>query len=321
MLAIPGAGVLDAVAACARRGVGAAIVFAAGFAEGGPEGRAAQQELGRIARAHGMAIEGPNCLGLVNYADGVALTFVDTPAAARFDDGRGGIAIVSQSGAMAAVLGVGLQARALGLTVSISTGNEAVTGVEDYVEHLLRADGRTRVIAMIVEQFREPRRFLGLAREARRAGKLITLLHPGRSAAARASAETHTGALAGDYQVMRLAVERAGVAVVDTLEELLDLSELLVRCPSLPRAGAAVLTKSGAFKALALDFCEDVGLELPGLPPRTEDALRQALPSFIPRATRWTSPRRGWWIPASTAGPWPRCSPTRLTAAWCSGSS
>lgn len=280
VLAIPGAGVLDAMAACARRGVRAAIVFSAGFAEGGPEGRAAQQELARIAHAHGMAVEGPNCLGMVNYADGVALTFVDTPAT-RFE-GQNGIAIVSQSGAMAAVVGVGLQARELGLSFSVSTGNEAVTGVEDYVEHLLLADNRTRVLAMIVEQFREPRRFLDLARAARRDGKLIVLLHPGRSAAARASAETHTGAMAGDYQLMRLKVEQAGVAVVDTLEELLDVSELFVRCPSLPRASAAVMTESGAFKALTLDFCERVGLALPALPPETKTVLRQALPEFIP---------------------------------------
>ena len=279
VLAIPGAGVLDALAACARRGVRAAIIFAAGFAEGGPEGRAAQEEIGRIARAHGMAVEGPNCLGMVNYADGVALTFVDTPAA-RFEGDRG-IAIVSQSGAMAAVVGVGLQARDLGLSVSVSTGNEAVTGVEDYVEHLLD-DGRTRVVAMVVEQFRQPRRFLGLAREARRRGKLIVLLHPGRSAAARLSAQTHTGAMAGDHQIMRLKVAHEGVAVVDTLEELLDVSELFVRCRSLPQSGAAVLTESGAFKALTLDFCEDVGLDLPALPPGTEAALRRAMPDFIP---------------------------------------
>ena len=136
---------------------------------------------------------------------------------------------------------------------------------------------------MIVELFQQPRRFLDSVQRARERGKSIVLLHPGRSSAARASAATHTGAMAGDYEVMRTKVEHAGVVVVvDTLEELLDVSQLLVRCPSLPRGGAAVLTESGAFKALTLDFCETVGLPLPALSAKTAENLRQALPDFTP---------------------------------------
>ena len=116
---------------------------------------------------------------------------------------------------------------------------------------------------MMVEQFRHPRRFLALARRAHAAGKPIVLLHPGRSAAARMSAKTHTGAMSGDYDVMRALVSHAGVALVDTLEELLDLGELMVRWPSLPRGGAAVISDSGAFKAMVLDFCETSDLDLP----------------------------------------------------------
>jgi acyl-CoA synthetase (NDP forming) len=164
VLAIPRAAVLETVQALARRGVGAAIIFSAGFAEGGADGLAEQREIARIAAESGMVIEGPNCLGFVNYADGIALTFVETPAVALGE--RAGIGIVSQSGAMAAVLGVMLASRELGLSCSISTGNEAASGVEDYVEYLLE-DARTRVIGMIVEQFRQPGRFLALAARAR----------------------------------------------------------------------------------------------------------------------------------------------------------
>ncbi len=278
VLAIPGQAVLEAVSACAERGVGSVIIFSAGFAEGGDEGRAAQQAIRRIANEQGMAVEGPNCLGMVNYVDGVPLTFVDTPAASL--SSRRAIAIVSQSGAMAAVIGVGLQSRALPISFSVSTGNEAVLGVEDFVEEMLDEEN-SQVIAMVVEQFRDPARFLDLARKARDRGRPIVLLHPGRSAAARVSAQTHTGAMTGDYDIMRLKVSHAGVAIVDTLEELLDLSELFVRCPSLPQAGTAVLTESGAYKALALDFCEAIGLELPALSDPTQARLRQAMPGFI----------------------------------------
>ena len=279
VLAIPRAGISEAVHACARRRVGAVIIFSAGFAESGPEGLAEQERLAQVAREHNMIIEGPNCLGMVNGIDGVALTFVLTPPE-KLNEQKG-LAVVSQSGAMAAVLGVSLRKHGLGISFSISTGNEAMTGVEDYVEYLIE-DERTHVIAMIVELFRRPRKFLESVGRARKQGKHIVVLHPGRSSAARASAATHTGAMAGDYQVMRVKVEHAGVVVVETLEELIDVSQLLIRCPSLPQGGAAVLTESGAFKALTLDFCESVGLPLPPLNEETADSLRQVLPDFIP---------------------------------------
>jgi len=279
VLAIPRASVLEGVAACGRRGVGGVIIFSAGFAESGAEGRAEQEKLAVIARDYGMILEGPNCLGMVNFIDGVPLTFVLTPPAPHI--GTEGIAIASQSGAMAAVVGVGLQSRELGITFSISTGNEAVSNVEDYVEYLVD-DQHTRVILMIVEHFRRPQKFLAAAARARSLGKHMVLLHPGRSGAARASAETHTGAMAGDYQVMRTKVSHAGVVVVDTLEELLDVSEILIRCPALRAGGAAVLTESGAFKALTLDFCDMLGLPLPALSDTTAAALRGVLPDFIP---------------------------------------
>jgi acyl-CoA synthetase (NDP forming) len=281
VLAIPREGVLDALAACARRNVGSAIVFSAGFAESDANGRAQQMELTRIAKESGMVVLGPNCLGIVNFVDGLPLTFISS-APARLGE-REGIAIVSQSGAMAAVLGVSLAARGLGISYSISTGNEAATSVEDFVDYLV-GNRHTRVITMIVEQFRQPRRFLDLVLLAEEQGKQIVLLHPGSSSAARASAATHTGAMAGDYQVMRTKVAHAGVVLVNTLEELEDVSELLLRWQRLPRGGASVLTESGAFKALTLDFCESIGLALPSLSDSTVGALLEALPAFIPPA-------------------------------------
>jgi acetate---CoA ligase (ADP-forming) len=281
VLAIPRVAVLETVQALARKQVGAAIIFSAGFAEGGEAGLAEQREIARIATEHGMVIEGPNCLGMVNYVDNVALTFVETPALALGE--RRGIGIVSQSGAMACVLGVMLTSRELGISYSVSTGNEAASGVEDYIDYLLD-DEHTQVIGMIVEQFRQPRRFLQLARRAHAQDKIIVLLHPGRSNAARESAATHTGAMAGDYQVMRTLVERNGVLLVDNLEELGDALELALRCklPTNASGGAAMLTESGAFKAMTLDLCEQIKLELPELTDANAPALRAVMPAFVP---------------------------------------
>jgi acyl-CoA synthetase (NDP forming) len=278
VLAVPGSAVLASLGACAAKGVRSAIVYSAGFAEAGEEGRAAQLEMSRIAREHGMVIEGPNCLGVVNYLDGIPLTFVMTPPQRATD--MPGAAILSQSGALAAVISVNMRHHSIPLTFSVSTGNEAASTIEDFLEHLI-GDRRTRVFALVVEQFRNPRRFLELGRRARAAGQFIVLLHPGQSKAARASAATHTGAIAGDYDVMRTMVRSAGVIHVESMEELVDVTQILIRCRELPQGGAAVFTESGAFKAHTLDLADSVGLHLPALSPAAEQALREVLPPFI----------------------------------------
>jgi acyl-CoA synthetase (NDP forming) len=278
VLAIPRVAVLDAVRALALRKCGAVIIFSAGFAEGGEAGLAEQGEIGRVADAAGMRVLGPNCLGLVNYVDAVPLTFVEVNV--KPSRNAAGIGIVSQSGAMACVLGVTLASRDLGMSYSVSTGNECASGVEDYVEYLID-DPSTKVIAMIVEQFRKPDRFLAAARRARELGKLIVLLHPGKSVAARHSAATHTGAMAGDYALMRVKVERAGVVFAETLQELADIAEIATRCPALPSGGTIVFGESGAFKALTLDLCEDLGIDLPPLDDDSAPALRAAMPDFV----------------------------------------
>lgn len=279
ILAIPRAFVLDTVRDLAARGVGAVIIFAAGFAEGGDEGLAEQQEIARIAAQNGMIVEGPNCLGSVNYVDGIPLTFIETECSAPA--GQRAVSVVSQSGAMAAVLATMLIGRDLAISYTVSTGNEAASGVEDYCRWLVD-DPHTHVVAMIVEQFRNPQAFLAAARQLRAAGKLVVLLHPGTSSAARESAATHTGAMAGDYKLMRAKVERAGVVVAETLEELGDITEIALRVPALPSGGTAVLGESGAFKALTLDLAEGLGLALTPLGDADSPALRDALPEFVP---------------------------------------
>jgi len=279
VLAIPRSGVLDAMKGCAARRVGGVVIFSAGFAETGPEGRAQQDELARIARDAGMAVEGPNCLGFVNCVDGVPLTFgvADKPAPLA---SRRAIGIVSQSGAMATVIRAALNAHDVPFSFTVSSGNEAVNSLEDFLEFLIEDDA-TNVIVMVVEQFRSPKRFLELARRARTLGKPVVMQHPGRSAAAKASAQTHTGAMSGDYEVMRALVSNAGALVVDTLEELIDLGELLIRWPVLPKAGAAVLTESGAHKGMTLDFCESVGLALPEPSPASKAVIGAIAPDLI----------------------------------------
>jgi acyl-CoA synthetase (NDP forming) len=280
VLAIPRAFVLDTVRGLAARGCGAVVIYSAGFSEAGEEGMRDQLELARIAAEHGMVIEGPNCLGSTNYVDRVPLSFVETnmrtpPAGIR------AVGVASQSGALAAVLATMLFARDGYVSTSVSTGNEAASGVEDYVEWLID-DPATHVIAMYVESLRRPKAFIAAARRAREAGKPIVMLHPGKSNKAQESAATHTGAMAGDYALMKAKLSREGVIFAETLEELGDIATIAVTCKSLPGAAMAVLGESGALRGLAFDIAEDIGLDLIHLDDDNSPALRAILPDFVP---------------------------------------
>lgn len=277
VLAIPVAGVLEAVAGCAARGVAGVVIFSAGFAEAGAEGRARQAELAHIAAGSGMVVVGPNCLGYVNYVDSVCLTF---GGADPFVPTGPAACILSQSGAMASVIRAALNARGLGVALTVSTGNEAVNGVEDFMEHAI-ANPTISVLAIVAEQIRRPRQFLALAGRARAAGKPVVMLHPGRSAAARESAVTHTGAMTGDWAVMRTLAEHACVALVGTMDELIDVTEMLLRFDRIPSRGPLVFGESGCFKALMLDLADEVGLELAPPEGRSHDVLDTLAPGLI----------------------------------------
>lgn len=277
VLVVPQTAAIDAIAACGRRGVGGAIVFASGFAEMGEAGRADQEKLAAAARAANVAMLGPNCIGMCAFAVGAALTFefnVERPPASVNPK----IGMVAQSGAVAAIMRMAFLAKGLGVSFYISTGNEADLTVEDFLGAMID-DNDTHAVALFVEQIRKPQVFLELAQRARVRRKPIVVMHPGRSQRARASASSHTGALAGDHAVMTALLRHAAVTVVETLEELVDTTELLARFKP-PVNGPGIVTNSGAVKGFALDFCDSVGLDVPVLGSRTVEALKAALPPF-----------------------------------------
>jgi acyl-CoA synthetase (NDP forming) len=168
--------------------------------------------------------------------------------------------------------------KGLGITFYISTGNEADLGVEDFLSALVD-DDETKVVALFVEQIRKPQLFLEAARRALAVGKPVVLLLAGRSQRAQASARSHTGALAGDYATTTALLRHAAVNVVETVEELIDVTEVLARVKP-PVKGPGIITNSGAVKGFALDFADSIGFDVPRLAPATVDALKAALPSY-----------------------------------------
>jgi acyl-CoA synthetase (NDP forming) len=279
VLIIPQEAVIESIEACARRKVGGAIVFASGFAEAGPEGKALQERLSAVARQGGVALNGPNNLGLINYVQGVPLTFGEYQPMRQ---GKGaGIGIVAQSGAIGSCIRDSLVANGIGVTYFISTGNEAVLTAEDFLEEVLD-DGATGAVLLFLEQIRQPQKLLALARKARAAGKPIVLMQPGRTEKAQQAAQSHTGAFTGDLAVMRAVLGHEGVVVVDGLDALVDVGVLLASRPIPEIPGTAVMTNSGAMRGISFDVAGEAGLELIEWSPETATKLREIFPPFVP---------------------------------------
>jgi acyl-CoA synthetase (NDP forming) len=272
---LPAAGVREAIEACARRKVGSAMVFAAGFAEVGDS--ATQDAVTATARSAGLALVGPNCLGVTNNVDGMMLHMLYAREALRGIEN--GVAFVGQSGGLLGHFQRASDGRGIPLSYVISTGNEAGLESTDFLEFLIE-DPATRVIALYCEEIRRPQEFLAAIRRAHAAGKPVAIMLAGRSAKARKSAQSHTGALIGDWATMRTQVEDAGAIVASSMDELTDLVAILQRFPVPPAKGPGILTASGAYVGLTNDFAEEVGLDLPELEPATLETIKKGLPSY-----------------------------------------
>src|SRR5271169_1434319 len=272
---LPAAAVHEAMEACARRKAGSAMVFAAGFAEVGDH--ATQDAVTTTARAAGLAVVGPNCLGVTNNVDGMMLHMLYAREALR--GVKDGVAFVGQSGGLLGHFQRATDGRGIPLSYVISTGNEAGLESTDFLEFLVD-DRSTRVIALYCEEIRRPQVFLAALRRARAVGKPVVLMQAGRSAKARKSAQTHTGALIGDFATMRAQVEDAGAVVVSTMDEMMDLVAILQRFPTPPTKGPGILTASGAYVGLTNDFAEELDLELPALEPATLKKISETLPPY-----------------------------------------
>jgi acetate---CoA ligase (ADP-forming) len=272
---LPAAAVRETIEACARRQVGSALVFAAGFAEVGDY--ATQDAVTETARAAGLALVGPNCLGITNNVDGFWLHMLFARQALRGVEN--GVAFVGQSGGLLGHFQRATDGRGIPLSYVISTGNEAGLESTDFLEFLID-DRATRVIVLYCEEIRRPQAFLAALRRARAAGKPVVLILTGRSARARKAAQSHTGALIGDFAMVRTQVEDSGAVVVSTMDETMDLVEILQRFPAPPVKGPGILTASGAYVGLTDDFAETIGLEVPELEPATLQKISAGLPSY-----------------------------------------
>ncbi len=275
LVSLPAPAVPEAIKALAARGVRAAVILSSGFGEVDDDGRSTQAGLLATARAAGLRLVGPNCMGV--YSGPVSLNgtyFWDLPRAA------GGISIVSQSGAYGGLIFRHLGGRGLGVARFVSIGNQVDVEIAEVLEWLVD-DPATTLIACFVEALRDGPRFLAAARRA--AGRTpIVMLKGGRSEAGRRAAGSHTGSLAGAWEVYRAACASARVVLAEETEEFFDAIETLVAIPTTRPAsrGIAVVTVSGGPSVIAADTAERDGLEVAALGDATREALRGLLPPF-----------------------------------------
>jgi acyl-CoA synthetase (NDP forming) len=282
ILMVPSEAVLDTVKTCVARRVRGAVCFASGFAEMGEVGRAQQREISEVAAAGGLTFLGPNTLGYYNYVDSFYVMMVEQVLPPRLDPKAGpAIAVVAQSGGIGAHIAASLQAQGVPLSYMLTTGNEAQIGLAEMID-FFADDPYTGAVVVYAEQVRSAPDFLAAARHARARGKGVVVFHPGRSERSQAAAQSHTGALAGNHAAMQLMMEHAGVLMVNSLEEVVDLGQLMLRFPQAPTGGLGLVTASGAMCGIVQDYVEPLGLELPPLAEAHAEALRQHLPAYTP---------------------------------------
>lgn len=256
---------------CGEKGIDSVIIITAGFKEAGPEGAELEREVGAIARAHGIRVVGPNCLGVVVPALGVNASFAAGMPQA------GNVSLMSQSGALATAIMDWALEQGVGFSKFVSFGN----GLDIETLELLRAwrdDADTSVIVAYVEGLRDGAEFMKVAREVTAIKPVIILKSGGTAAGARA-VSSHTGSLAGSEQAYDAAFRQTGVTRANSVGDLFDCALAFAYQPLPEGPATAVVTNAGGPGIMATDACERTGvLRLASPEKSTVDRLREKLP-------------------------------------------
>lgn len=262
---------VQAVADLNAKGCGAVVCYAAGFSEVGAVGELLQQAL--VEAAGDMVLVGPNCYGVLNFTNGVALW----PDRLQGERSQSGVAILSQSGNVA--LNLTMQDRSLPITHVISVGNQAQLEVSDYIEPLLD-DTRVKAIGFYIEGLKDVGKFSRVAVRAMQQGVPLVVLKAGSSEMGAQLAMSHTSSLSGADDMYQAMFDRLGVLRVHSLSQLVETLKIASLCerPSGDRIG--VLTCSGGDSAMLADALDHVKLPLPELDEELAVALRSKLPGF-----------------------------------------
>ena len=274
---IPSVAVPAELEACAKKGARAAIVISAGFREIGGQGLALEREIKRISDAYGIAVLGPNCLGLINNDPSLALNASFAGTIPK----NGNIAFISQSGALGTALLDYAQGENVGFSKFISLGNKVdVTEIE--ILQYLKDDPNTDVIMMYLEDIGKGREFIELARQITggetQKAKPILVIKSGRTAQGAKAASSHTGSLMGADEVYDAVFAQSGVLRMDSAEEMFDVAIVFANQPLMKGNRVAIVTNAGGPGIMATDACVRYGLQIAEMSPGTVTKLKEKLP-------------------------------------------
>ena len=276
LVGIPRQFVFDAFRQCADKKVPFVILFSAGYAEMGEAGKKEQEELRTLARQSGIRVVGPNCIGIINTHDRVATSFTSGLELKSMIPGS--IGLITQSGGIGNCIFTRGNDRSIGLSLFISSGNELDLEVADFLEHFVK-DGRTRSIALLLEDLKDPQKFFRAAEKAFQAGKPIVALKVGRSEKGRQAVASHTGAMSGPDALYDGLFKQKSICRVFDVDDLFEVANLFARYEPPTGNRVAILTSSGGSGALLADLASDSRISLPAPSSRTRDELRDLIPA------------------------------------------
>jgi len=278
VVAVPARIVPEVMEECGKKGVRLAVIVTAGFREIGGEGTTLEEKVTAIARRHSIRIIGPNCLGIMMPHMRINATF--DPVSPRAGD----VAFISQSGAIITTVVDWSLPEEFGFSSVISVGNQADLGFEHYLR-FAEQDQATRSVTLYIEEIQDGRGFMQIVREVADR-KPVVAVKSGSSRKGRVAASSHTGSLAGSYEVYVAAFRQAGVIPVKTLRDAFNLAELLAS-EGYPQGNRAIaVTSAGGFAVLASDYAETHGIDMVDLP---EDVFRE-LNVFLPSCWNHANP-------------------------------
>ncbi len=275
ILAVPGSASIEAAESCAAKGVKALVVFTAGFAEVGEDGRAQQERLREIGRTSGMRILGPNCLGYFNPGNGVYGTF--STSLTHGLPRKGNVGMVSQSGAFGSHCFVLGRNKGLGFSYWVTTGNEVDIDVADCIS-FFALDADTRVIAAYLEGCKDGEKFKDALALAYEKGKPVIIQKVGRSEVGAAAAASHTASMTGTDQVFDAVFERFNAYRARTVDELIDVAYACSAGIYPTGNRVAICTMSGGAGVMMADAAAEVGLDVAPLSEESQTKLKKLLP-------------------------------------------
>jgi acetyltransferase len=282
VITLPRTMVAEALRECLRRGLRGAIVISAGFAETGEEGKGFQEEIVRIASGAKIPLVGPNCMGIWSAAVGLNLAFEEAPY-------RGSVAFVSQSGTLGNYLMLLARAKGYGFSGFVSSGNQAMLEVTDYLEYFGN-DETTRAIILYIEGIQDVKRFARVTQEVV-AKKPVMVYKAGRFDVGIRAALSHTASLAGNDGIFEALCKQTGlIRCYDPLHTF-DMAVALASQP-LPRKNRlAILSGGGGYCVTMAEASVSWGLEVPLLDPSAAAKIKKFLYPFAPHP----------WNPVDTA--------------------